>query len=229
MKVGTTLIIALILIACHGIKNDSKVILHDLPECDSLTDKVKRKIVLDSSIGVLVLSSIKEDNTVKLYDKEGKKKIEIGFYDNSKPEYKRIPNYFHPWAFSMEYFILNFKVLEDNPEFYKIEINDSMTWYYSKKDSLMNFYTWDKFVLNGNFVSITQFGEKIYKEKTETSENINPEIKNTNPDFLFLYHPVAIDKYWLKIKWEDSGGEEHFGYVKWRNDSCLLIKFLYAV
>jgi hypothetical protein len=118
-----------------------------------------------------------------------------------------------------EYQVLKLKCLMITNDFYKVQINDSVSGYLVKSNPLIKFQTWEEHVLS---VFSVGFDEKINPLRE------NPSIKaskvNYSQNEFYLPHKIQGD--WLEVKW-GSEGNWQYGWIMWEKDGKLLIELFY--
>ncbi len=170
-------------------------------------------------IGIVVVNDkYTEKDTIKLYNDKGSLWYKFTFYyDDSDGEFDYPNKEFIPQAFNPDYFLLALAVVEKDATGYKVIVN-KVTGLEKriKKESFLQYLTFDQYILSAFSVSFQYQQNLIHKEPIEGSE-IVPFIQEIH------YHPVKIQGEWLQIKWGIET-DWHYGWIKWKDKNRLLVE-----
>lgn len=144
------------------------------------------------------------------------------FYDDKDGQYEFYKQDFKPFSFHPDYFNLFIGVTKRKDNCYLVSVNNEkkMIKSISLDDSKnLKFMSWDEFLLN-KIYSIAFEGDYIYKELNNSKIQID---KNK----VTRISPVVINGHWMKVRIESKDNLSINGWLKWRNDNCLLVELFY--
>lgn len=138
-------------------------------------------------------------------------------YGNPTATHK--PEWLKPEYFKLDYGIITFKVLSMGFDFIEVVANNNTKKKIYLDKNKGTFLSWPQFLLS---VSSVEFADetdrKVYEKPDISSEN-------SNTDFEFM-KPILVQDNWMYVKlMNHSMKEVGKGWVLWRNDSKLLIKY----
>lgn len=103
---------------------------------------------------------------------------------------------------------------------YKIKLETGVEAYIQKSNPYIKFNTWSQHILNNVFsVGFDSKGNPLKSEPADSSSSLNYEADA-------FYHPAKINDDWLQVKWGDDDRWK-YGWIKWKYNGKLLIRFFY--
>lgn len=179
---------------------------------------------IGNSTGIIVLKdNYNKKDTVKIYNDDGSLWYKFTYYyDDSDGKFDYPNDEFRPYAFHPDNFVLALEVIKVEISEYKIIVNKKTRLVKKvKKESFLQFLTWDQYVLNAFSIGFNHEVNPIQKEPQKESGTIAYKQEN-------IYHPIKIQGEWLQIKW-GSEGNWNYGWIKWKEENRLLIEiYLFA-
>jgi len=129
------------------------------------------------------------------------------------------PPWLYPEHLKLDYGVITFKVLGIGHDFIKVEANKQtkqITYLDKEKGTFMS---WSEFLLSNNSV---EFKHNSLKKVFVKPLDYAGEIK---VDFSFM-KPLLIEEDWMFVKLVDANlREQGKGWVRWKNNEKLLIKY----
>jgi hypothetical protein len=206
-----------------SVKNESKPA--SSVASDSLSTGTNRSQSLDKGASVL---NTKEYTGVIIIN--SKAQFSDGFdfmiYNQDKTLWKKVrfsPSLVSadvkPYMFNYDNFLLIFKCIDKNGEFFKVVVNEATSTLklISTNEKNLVFHTWEQHILNDVFSVDFKLTQNPLREKPEVKSSSKPASKYQ------VYHPTKIEGDWLKVK-DDEGKE---GWIKWRDEKGVLLVNLF--
>lgn len=118
-----------------------------------------------------------------------------------------------------EYQIFALKCLSQDKAYFKVIQDNGKIGFIKNDNSKIQFETWEEHILNLFSVGFEIKTNPLLKEPFPASEKIT-----LDPDE--FYHPSKIQGDWLQLKWGNEG-KWNYGWIKWKENTKLLIEFFY--
>lgn len=181
----------------------------------SLNNEQNSKNKIKDNVNNAYCDSLKGSiGTVTLNDKTYEYGIPINILNSDNTVFETISK-------NEEKQIIAFKCIAKDEDQYSILYKDEIK-YLSAQDLNLKFNTWQEHLSN-NIFSI-DFDFKTNPLRDGKNGNSISVVKNNNHRISI----IAVDGNWLEIKYEDFENEKSIkGWIKWRNENCLLVKMFY--
>jgi hypothetical protein len=187
---------------------------------------------LENTIGVITLNNKSHTKTRRLqfFNEDGSLWYEFSFYDDAADHsFDRAKTVFHPFSFHRDYFVLALKCVGKEANRFQVVVNEStrLTKFIRRPDDSFKFQTWKEHILERFAVGFDPANNPL---RTGPGENVRTL---RLPSEAVTFHPLQIKGNWLKVSWnvsDDSKGKDkrvEYGWVKWKQNSELLIEFFY--
>ncbi len=180
----------------------SKENMHNDFYCNELIDSINipKLTIINGSIGVITTSPNYKFGS----------KIGVFNFNGALIDFIKITD---------EYDVLALKCHEINELYYKVRLNNGVIGYLKRNNKLIIFQTWEKHV-----ISLFAVGFDYKNNPLQIKPTINSIKLAYNKDEFYM--PFKIKGEWLQLKW---GYENNWKYawIRWRNQSKLLIEFFY--
>lgn len=189
----------------------------------------QEKLNIENTLGVVVLNKFVKGDFVRFYNSDGSLWYEFSyFYDDSDGKFDYPNDEFRPFAFHVDYFLLVLKCTNKSLTLLEVIVNEEtgMTKFVKADDPVLKFQTWDAHVLS---VFAVDFDKKA--NPLRDAPDGQPK-KVTVPGDVY-FRPVETNGEWLKVRSESesrkskSGRLESNGWIRWKLDGVLLIRFVY--
>jgi len=186
------------------------------------------KQLIANSPGLIVLSDqLGKNDFVRIYNDDGNLWHEFSFfYDDSDGKFDYENENFRPFAFHPDYFILNLKCVGEDKNRYEVVVNEEtgLKKFVKKEDRTLRFETWEELIP-------TLFAVGFKKEENPLRDIPNGKLKVVELPNEVIFHPIKVEKDWLKVSWEDpkknKGKDENSGWIRWKENQKILIEFFY--
>lgn len=132
-----------------------------------------------------------------------------------------------PYAYSIDYGLIVFKRSAVTPEGYVVFIDErgKVGELVSHDGNDFMFFNWEEHLLSHVFsVHFRVSTHKIYTSPSERS--IVAPVREVQHGHEF--HPIEVNKDWLKVSWNIGTREPMHGWVKWRRNDTLLTNLFYT-
>ncbi|MDQ3634802.1 MAG: hypothetical protein ACR2MD_18570 [Aridibacter sp.] len=189
----------------------------------------QRKTSIRNTIGLITLSDkyptsdkkINRDDFIRFYNEDGSLWYEFTFYyydSDGKFEYEN--DDFRVFSFHPDYFLLSLRCVSEDKNRYEVIVNEEtgLKKYVRKNDKNLKLISWENYILKTFSIDLKKAKNKVFE---------TPNGKEIKPNFAKIdrFEAVEIKGDWLKVKWEIPNEKEKFeaGWVRWKNDSIILI------
>jgi hypothetical protein len=164
----------------------------------------------------------KETDTYRIYNEDGSLWYEFSSYKSSPLYLKSNPNKdFKPIRIKLVRHGADLELIGESKNWYKVIINDETRdyKYVWKNDPMFGFSSWESLISSALLV-------KFDKEKNLLLDSPNGKPKNiqipAEIEFFFIYKLFGD---WLLVHQNLKSGEQISGWIKWKENNTLLIRF----
>jgi len=187
------------------------------------------KTSIESTKGLLVLNSQRPDRKdfIRFYNDDGTLWYEFTFYyDDSDGKFEYENENFAPFAFHPDYFLLALRLAGEDKNHYEVIVNEDtgLKKLVKKDDPALKFETWEQHIVKA-------FAVKFDPKENPLRESPDAKSKNIDLPKDVFFHPVEVKGEWLKVRWDKSEQPPkkvvEFGWVRWRNNTQLLVGLSY--
>lgn len=193
---------------------------------------VQERNSLENAIGVITLNKKAYSKARKLqfFNEDGSLWYEFSFYDDgADPGFAQPKTEFQPFSFHPDYFLLALKCVGQDAKRFQVVVNEStrLTKFIRRQDESFKFQTWEKHILDLFAVGFDPTHNPL---RTRPGGNVSTVRLPLNQ---ITFHPLQIRGNWLKVSWnvsEEGKGKDkkvEYGWVKWKQNSQLLVEFFY--
>ena len=193
---------------------------------------VGEKNSLGNAIGVITLNTKTDTKTRRLqfFNEDGSLWYEFSFYDedaNNQLDPKKVG--FEPFSFHADYFVLALRCLRKDARRFEVVVNETtrLTKFIRRHDNNFSFQTWQEHILALFAVGFDPSNNPLRRGPGNHIRTIRLPFNDVT------FHPVQIRGDWLKVKWnvsEESASKVRkvgYGWVKWKQNSQLLVELFY--
>lgn len=185
------------------------------------------KTSIKNTKGLIVLSDrYRKNEFVRFYNDDGSLWYEFTFYyDDKDGKFEYENDNFAPFAFHQDYFLLALKCTGEDKNRYEVIVNEDtgLKKFVKKDDPALKFQSWEDHIKGA-------FAVKFDQVENQLRESPEGKVKNANLPEDVTFHPVQVNGEWLKVRWDGSQQPKKnagSGWVKWRDDSQLLVELFY--
>jgi hypothetical protein len=186
-------------------------------------------VSIKNTIGVVTLNDKAPDpdkrQMIQFFNKDGTLWYEFSFYNDEgagKPASTNVD--FRPLSFHLDYFVLALKCIATDASRFEVVVNEAtgLTKYLRKSDRALKLDTWEDHILRLFAVDFNRLKNPVLSAPSGNVISIRIP-KDT------FFHPVEIKGNWLKVRWDvtDEGKNTRYGWIKWKENSNLIIDFIY--
>jgi hypothetical protein len=211
--------------------------LEDVDTADDAPVKNRFETKIGDSKGVIVLSDkYGEDDTVKIYEPDGKLWYEFSYYDESAfDQLESINTEFRPFAFHPDYLLLAMRVVGEDEKRYEVVVNEQsgLKKYVRKDDENLEYEPFEKHIVSAYAVDFDDKKNPALKK---------PDGEKIEEDYSKIerFKAVNVEGDWVELKWDEPaetaagntnaipGSVERTGWVRWRNGGTMLIELFYV-
>jgi len=200
---------------------------NDVPDQNKVDITKVHMAFIGDSKGAIVLSEHDDKNDIiRIYNEDNSLWYEFSFYyeqigDGTFREHED----FAPFAFHPDYFLLALRLVGEDKNRYEVIVNEDtgLKKFVKKSDRSLKFQTWVEHIKG-------VFSVKFNQVENPLRESPAGRVKHAElPEDVF-FHPVQVKGEWLKVRWDGSQQAKKdagSGWVKWRDDSQLLVELFY--
>jgi len=194
----------------------------------SIYDELQIKDTIDNTIGLLVLSSeFSEDSAITFYNLDNSvwKKFKHCWtcYDLNQD----ISSDFDFYAFAPDYFLLVVRVTNVDNKYFYVIVNErgNLIKKVSKNNKNLIFENWQEHLFKSVTAVDFDINENpLLKEPDEKAAKIEINYEK------YVFIPIELKGDWLKVRWLENGeegGEEGYGWIKWKDKNKLMVELNY--
>ena len=185
---------------------------------------------VENTIGVVTLNGKNYTRMRKLlfYNGDGSLWYDFSFYEeDADPRFQQAKVEFRPFSFHRDYFVLALKCVGKDSDRFEVVVNETtgLTKFIKRHGDIFKFQTWQAHILD-------LFAVGFDRSKNPLRAGPSDIVRTVRfPSGDVTFQPVQIRGNWLRVRWnapgEQKGKNVGYGWVKWKQNTQLLVEFFY--